>query len=146
MSQSCGGEKEDPCLAIECLNGGVCEDGSCNCEAGYEGTLCTTLSRDKLLGTYDVEESCTDGSSDTATASISIDGTDDRKARINSTNLASIDITMTGINSFSVPEQEPCTGCELIEGGNGSLESEGVVEIELFYASGNICTLTLTPQ
>jgi hypothetical protein len=34
--------KKDPCETINCLNGGVCYDGSCDCPDGYSGTQCET--------------------------------------------------------------------------------------------------------
>jgi len=35
-------EDQDPCEQIECLNGGYCLNGSCNCPEGYTGSLCGT--------------------------------------------------------------------------------------------------------
>lgn len=35
--QSC---KKDPCKSTVCLNGGVCDDGSCQCPTGYSGPQC----------------------------------------------------------------------------------------------------------
>ena len=43
--------KKDPCSGISCGNG-VCFNGSCNCNAGYEGAACQTLSTDKFCGNY----------------------------------------------------------------------------------------------
>jgi hypothetical protein len=34
------GCKKDQCESINCLNGGVCVDGTCECPAGYSGTNC----------------------------------------------------------------------------------------------------------
>ena len=31
---------KDPCKDVKCLNGGTCDDGSCNCPAGYSGANC----------------------------------------------------------------------------------------------------------
>ncbi|MBP6456892.1 MAG: calcium-binding EGF-like domain-containing protein [Chitinophagaceae bacterium] len=42
----------DPCKDIQCDNGGVCTEGSCDCPAGYEGASCETRSIVKYLGTY----------------------------------------------------------------------------------------------
>lgn len=46
----------DKCKTIVCANGGVCNDGSCTCPAGYEGTNCETVSRNKFLGNWHVLE------------------------------------------------------------------------------------------
>lgn len=37
---SCTKEKPDPCEQVICLNGGVCEDGSCACPDGFSGPRC----------------------------------------------------------------------------------------------------------
>ncbi|GAA4464425.1 hypothetical protein GCM10023093_14730 [Nemorincola caseinilytica] len=46
----------DKCKSIVCANGGVCNDGSCTCPSGYEGTNCEKVSRDKFLGNWHVLE------------------------------------------------------------------------------------------
>ena len=46
----------DKCKTIVCGNGGVCNGGTCICPAGYEGTNCQTVSRDKFLGNWTVFE------------------------------------------------------------------------------------------
>jgi len=63
--------KSDPCKAIVCANGGVCNDGSCTCPSGYEGTQCETVMRDKFKGVFVVLEK---GSvSNTAQYSVSVE-------------------------------------------------------------------------
>lgn len=42
---SCKKEK-DPCENVQCLNGGTCNDGNCNCPAGYSGSRCETYQFD----------------------------------------------------------------------------------------------------
>lgn len=46
------------CKGIDCANGGFCDSDVCNCTAGYEGKLCETESRAKIIGTYSVNENC----------------------------------------------------------------------------------------
>jgi hypothetical protein len=43
----------DPCRDVVC-NNGVCDDvtGSCKCDAGYEGSDCSTRTKKKFLGSY----------------------------------------------------------------------------------------------
>jgi hypothetical protein len=53
--------KKDPCDDISCLNGGTCNDGTCACAEGYEGTTCGTEERAKFLSTYSVTETCPSG-------------------------------------------------------------------------------------
>jgi len=37
------GCKKDPCETTNCLNGGVCIDGNCDCPEGYSGAQCETF-------------------------------------------------------------------------------------------------------
>jgi hypothetical protein len=46
----------DKCKTIVCANAGVCNDGGCNCPAGFEGTNCEKVARDKFLGNWHVLE------------------------------------------------------------------------------------------
>lgn len=32
--------ERDSCEGVNCLNGGICEDGNCNCPSGYTGSRC----------------------------------------------------------------------------------------------------------
>lgn len=52
---SCAGDK---CKDVNCGVHGTCLEGTCNCDAGYEGTQCQTVSRDKTLGNWTVKASC----------------------------------------------------------------------------------------
>lgn len=51
-------KKDDPCDSVVCQNGGTCNDGSCACATGYEGTTCGTEIRAKFIGTYNGNFSC----------------------------------------------------------------------------------------
>ncbi len=53
MYSSC---KVDVCEAVVCANSGVCNNGLCACQVGYEGIHCETKMRDKFLGTFNVQE------------------------------------------------------------------------------------------
>lgn len=50
---------KDACDDITC-DKGDCSDGICNCDRGYEGTLCDTEARTKFLGTWKGVVNCTD--------------------------------------------------------------------------------------
>lgn len=41
--------KKDPCEDITCINGGICETGTCKCPVGYEGTTCEKESLPKAI-------------------------------------------------------------------------------------------------
>jgi hypothetical protein len=49
----------DRCVNVACLNGGVCDGGNCTCAPGFEGNRCQIASRDRLIGNYNGNDSCT---------------------------------------------------------------------------------------
>jgi hypothetical protein len=50
------GCKNDPCKETSCAYSGVCNDGTCQCQVGYEGLHCETVMRDKFIGLWDINE------------------------------------------------------------------------------------------
>lgn len=44
--------EQDPCMELDCKNGGVCSDGYCECPVGYEGAECEIPSSERFIGTY----------------------------------------------------------------------------------------------
>ncbi len=50
--------KQEPCELVNCAYSGVCDEGSCICQVGYEGIHCETIARDKFIdnGIYSVNE------------------------------------------------------------------------------------------
>ena len=48
----------DPCADIVCGDNGVCDDGTCLCDEGYEGTACETEARAKYYGTFNGALTC----------------------------------------------------------------------------------------
>ena len=51
--------KPDKCKQVSCAYGGVCLDGACSCQTGYEGEHCETVTRSKFKGIYNVNENGT---------------------------------------------------------------------------------------
>ncbi len=56
-----GCKKDDPCENVTCQNGGTCNNGSCSCPSGYEGSTCATEVRSKFIASYSVQENCSPG-------------------------------------------------------------------------------------
>lgn len=50
--------EKDFCEDIVCLNGGICNDGSCVCVDGYDGVDCGIFLVDKFVGIYSVVVVC----------------------------------------------------------------------------------------
>jgi hypothetical protein len=50
--------KREKCKMIACQNSAKCieSEGSCDCLPGYEGSMCEVTTRDKFIGTWNVEE------------------------------------------------------------------------------------------
>lgn len=54
----------DPCKDVVCGDEGVCNEGICVCNLGYEkdsAGLCNTMWSTKFVGTYNVEDICNSG-------------------------------------------------------------------------------------
>lgn len=116
---SCKKEK-DPCEGITCQNGGSCNEGTCscpanttgtnceNCKTGYEGSGCSTVSRDKVIGNYwSTNGGCNNGATNSYTAKISAIGSTDQIAIYNLSGYGS-NIYVTGSitgNNITIPSQ-----------------------------------------
>ncbi|HMN32193.1 MAG: hypothetical protein IT215_01425 [Chitinophagaceae bacterium] len=48
--------KTDKCKQVTCAYSGVCKEGVCLCQIGYEGEHCETVTRDKFKGIFNVNE------------------------------------------------------------------------------------------
>ncbi len=48
--------KPELCKNVSCAYSGTCKDGKCLCQIGYEGEHCETVTREKFLGIWDVNE------------------------------------------------------------------------------------------
>lgn len=133
----------DPCKDIVCANGGTCTDGTCACPAGYEGTLCETLSRDKFIGVYSGNETCTLG---TDTYSITITANSD-KVKFNIQNLYNQSFTAiasASSNSFSIPSQTVGSGVTAVGSGNITGNTITITYTIIDGTTSNTCTFTGT--
>jgi uncharacterized membrane protein len=84
----------DKCKSIVCAYGGVCNDGTCYCLSGFEGTRCEAITRDKFDGVWDVAEKGTITGISSYTASIQPDNS--------STDAADV-LIYNFYNSFTSP-------------------------------------------
>lgn len=113
--QSC---KEKPCDVTLCANSGVCLEGACKCQVGYEGTLCETAMRDKFGGLWNVNE---DGSLSSADQYLSSIETSASNLQVNEVYLYNIQnkfkAPVRGVifkDSITIPRQ--WIGTDTIEG------------------------------
>ena len=118
----------DECKDVVCENGGVCTSGTCDCPAGYEGTLCAELSRDKFIGTYSGNETCTVGT-DTYSIQLTTSSTATKFNIVNLYNQSFTAIADADGNSFTIPSQT--VGSNVTAAGSGTI-------------SGNSITITYT--
>ncbi|SRR5690554_1106173 len=44
--------EQDPCVDLDCKNGGTCSDGYCQCPVGFEGSECEIITASRFVGTY----------------------------------------------------------------------------------------------
>jgi hypothetical protein len=99
----------DPCKDVNCGTNGTCVEGTCSCDAGYEGTNCGTEVRTKFLGTYTVAEDCSASAASSYIATITADATSIQKVKI--TNFwglfnGQVSATVEG-NNISIARQAP---------------------------------------
>ncbi|MEZ5046178.1 MAG: hypothetical protein R2831_04230 [Chitinophagaceae bacterium] len=133
----------DPCKDVVCANGGVCVDGGCNCETGYEGTLCDVLSRTKFLGVFSGNETCTVGTDTYAITCTA--NSDDTKFNISNVyNQSLTAIANADGNSFTIPSQT--VGSNITASGSGSITGN-TITVTYTISDGtisNTCTFTGT--
>ena len=113
----------DPCKDVICLNDGVCNSGTCSCAAGYEGTDCSTLSRDKFIGTWNVVGNMAGANGaasgpDNYTATITASSTDVTKVLIANMWGAFTNATVATIdgNTITIALQQPDNDGFTVEG------------------------------
>lgn len=91
----------DKCRKVDCQNGGTCNEGTCECPDGTEGTSCETVWRDAIIGTYQCIRTCEGSSQDTITVTINTDNAYSYNAISVNFDGGQIPCTMTGKNTFA---------------------------------------------
>lgn len=133
----------DACKDVVCQNAGVCDEGTCACAVGYEGTNCQTLVRAKYLGNFNVSESC-GSSTDTYAVTIAAGATD---ASVTISNLYDAGLVVTGtVNADGgVTIASQAFGTATISGS--MTKTGGVITINFTIAlSGNSDTCSAVTQ
>ncbi|MCB0767818.1 MAG: calcium-binding EGF-like domain-containing protein [Flavobacteriales bacterium] len=123
---------EDPCENVVCANGGSCNDGSCTCLSGYEGSTCGTEVRAKFLGTYNVTEACPSGN---FSYQITVTTSSAAVNRVIINNFGGYGVSVAGSvsgSSLTIANQQIDVG-----GTQGTFSGSGQL-------SGNILTITYT--
>lgn len=132
-------KKDDPCDNVVCQNGGSCNDGSCSCATGFEGSTCGTEVRAKFIGSYNGNFACP-GNNSTVNMTISnsaqgitsvvfSDGFDTWIGTVNGSSVAIATQTISGGTTIS---------------GSGQLAGN-ILTLNL-NLSGTICTYSGTKQ
>lgn len=49
---------QDPCVELNCENGGSCSDGLCQCPTGFEGAQCDITTASRFVGSYSGTMNC----------------------------------------------------------------------------------------
>ncbi len=125
---------QDACKDVVCQNDGTCTDGSCTCPVGFEGTTCETESRTKLIGSYLLSGTDSDGGTYTNVPATTSNSSTSKTKFIFAVPLAGISLTctMTGSSAFSI-DQTTISGTTF--SGNGSFTGNAMT-ITIFENDG----------
>ena len=130
----------------------TCVDGDCYCQSGYEGDLCTILSYEKYVDSYQVSESCTTTFSGNInqqfSSSINVGFEIDILTINNFANRGlPVDATIVSANFLTITSQN--VGSVQVSGGEGVYEVfYDRIRFEYNYTSGSNfhqCTAIFTP-
>lgn len=128
FTSSCLERYTDPCKDLNCGPNSTC-DGltkTCDCDLGWEGTTCTTETRVRFLGNYQVSENCS--------------GTINNYTCIVGTGFGPLDITINPIKGATLKGTVASNnGIEFQTQSSGGYVISGTGNL-----NGNIMTLNLT--
>lgn len=148
--------ESDPCEDVTCVNGTAVASGdncNCDCDAGYEGDDCTTLSRTKFVGTYTVADACSESGAGTYTVTITASSTEVDKVLISnfwgaySNNvIATVDgNTLTIANQDPDSDGYPVSGTGTYSATNNTITVNYTVT-ETASGDTDVCQATYTKQ
>jgi hypothetical protein len=137
--------QNDPCEAIECQNGGSCNEGVCECPEGYEGAFCQNLNSQQHFGEYHTDyQGCIDTS---PSHIINIEAANDSVAELRIVNLGDYECPngelaiLADLNGNSVSIAEQSINCGPITytySGSGTFTSAGQLSLSFMvsYSDG----------
>ncbi|MFC2176095.1 hypothetical protein ACFLR1_03910 [Bacteroidota bacterium] len=137
----------DACKDVECGDNGICVEGVCICDAGYEGADCATLSAEKFEGDYQLNEADCNLQNYNTSIAASKSGAD----KIAITGFGGFacgasDIvviaTVSG-DDVTIASQSFCDGSIVINSGSGSIDENGIITIT-YNSTWNLVTSDCT--
>ena len=137
-TESC--KKKDACDNVSCNGGGVCVDGTCQCDSLHEGTNCETDKRAKYFGSFVGNANCT---SLNHLDYLKITAVSDSANQLNFHNLYGSERNIVGIifsdGSVYIPEQ--VSGLDTISGSASINNGKVVVNYTAKYPGGtDVCS------
>lgn len=145
-----GCKKDDPCEGVTCSNGGTCNNGSCSCAAGYEGSTCGTEVRSKFIASYSVQENCSPGGNFNYNMTINSSATGVQNVVLN--NFYGVGAAVVGTvsgTSINIANQTvTVSGQALTFSGSGQVNGSIMTLSYTASQGGNVdnCTATCTKQ
>ncbi|MCF8464251.1 MAG: hypothetical protein K9G41_05395 [Flavobacteriales bacterium] len=143
----------DACKDVDCGMYGVCVDGDCECDLGYEGVACATESRADFIGSYTANEADCNlvnfntsmAASSTGADKIAITGFGGFEC---SGSPIVVIATVSG-NDVTIASQSFCSETIVVNSGSGSINASGTIVTITYNATfqgttGN-CTTVYTP-
>lgn len=94
----------DKCKDVDCMNGGTCDAGDCECATYYTGDKCESEARSSYNSTYAGTFTYADGTSDRDTIMLRSFGTDVTKLEM--VDGEGIILTLTSNSNFSLFAEE----------------------------------------
>jgi hypothetical protein len=142
LSNGCKKKKSeptvDPCANTVCLNGGTCNDGSCNCPPGYTGADCGTQI-DPCAGTTCLNGgTCITGTCTCATGYTGVDC---------GTQITPTKVTITGIKVTKCPPLDGSTTWDPVVNQNPDIFAvvkQGANTLITTGSNSNVTTQTVT--
>lgn len=130
--------KPDACEDVNCSNG-ICDDGNCFCDVGFEGANCDTEERQKFIAEYTAEENCNPGDFDY-----------DISITANPTSISHVTVSNLGDFNFDIEATVDGTDISIDSESNGytvvgsGMLSNGLLTLEYTLTTSAQQTLTCT--